>query len=315
MESDTGSCLTHRELVTIADAYNSSSSSSSIPRSIFRNKQALWRALAERFRSHCGRGKQEHCWVQKVPDSHAVRSIRHDGFRPAKPSAWYANPNEWLNTYDILLVMKQYEKKYRQRFRFVGVFPRDFATLVVVSPTTTTTKKRCVSEEMCDASLGRKETSLGFVFNHDAHNQPGSHWVALFCCMDPGDPKYGAFYYDSVGREMKDEVMRFATSMKSRSPDPSRFSIRHNTIRHQFGNTECGMFAMHFLISCLEDKAGRTVTEVVSQKGFGTDESLTRLRDVLYTPSSSKVVVTGGGGEGSTRSHQVGGLKNKSPRK
>lgn len=294
MERATGSCLTHRELVVVAEAYNNSlgSNSRKIPRKLFKNKLLLWQALADGFKAHdCGRD-EEHCWLQTVvPHDRAARGIMHESFRPLKPTAWYSNRNEWLNTYDILLVMRQYEKTHKGQFKFVGVFPRDFATLV---------GSKCVSVEMCDRSLGKKEKRLGFVFNHDLHVEGGSHWVALFCCMDPSDPKYGAYYYDSVAKPPKAEVLAFMNAIKARSPDPGKFALRVNATRHQFGNTECGMFSMHFLISCVDPgNRSKTVDEIVATPSFGSDESLTRMRDELYTPlkrtTADKSAALGGG--------------------
>ena len=280
MQRTTGSCLTLRELKAVGQAYNSQHSASPIPKKLFANKKLLWGALSDHFKSLCRSDGKEECWVQHLPDSTAeIRALKKANFRPVKPNRWYSNQNEWLNTYDILLVMQQYDKQYKD-FRFVGVFPRDFA------------KKydgvNCISKEMCGLvqqhplPSTRQHKNLGFVFNHDMHNQPGSHWVALFCSFDKTSKKYGAFYYDSVARDPKAEVMQFMAELKRMSGDPE-FKLEFNSHRRQYRNTECGIFAMHFLISCLEADKSKSYNDIV--KGFGTDDEISALRDILYTPN------------------------------
>jgi hypothetical protein len=258
LERETGSCLTHAELISVGKAYNSSHQGIQIPRNIFATKRALHKELSIRFAEKC-KGLGEHCWA---------RSYNVDSYRPEQPASWSTNEREWLNTYDILLVMRQYEKQHKQ-FRFVGVFPRDFATK---------RGDKCVSSEMCEKDLKRGKKELGFVFNHDAHNQQGSHWVALFVDLNgrlSKDKQPTTFYYDSQGFPPKQEIMEFVRSMGTHCV--------YNRVQQQYKNTECGMFSINFLVACLEAPLGTTFHEVV--QGLGNDEDAFALRRHLFAPT------------------------------
>jgi hypothetical protein len=235
LERASGSCLTLRELALIAHAHNASCAvDRAIRPTAFATKATLWGALSERFREQCS-DHGEYCWVQQqqlVSGAAALAEVA-ESFRPVMPRTWYANRRQWLNTYDILLVMRQYERQHKG-FRFVGVFPVDFAFRY--------DGRNCVSREMCELDvtdvLGKGKTTLGFVFNHDRHNQQGSHWVALFCCLDPTRELYGTYYYDSVGRAPKPEVRAFMAHLQAAVGAAAAFKVAHNTRQHQFKNTE-----------------------------------------------------------------------------
>lgn len=281
LQQTTGSCLTLAELRVVADAWNASNPGNRIPHASFAKKPDLWSQINDRLKESCGKAvgsSGEHCWVQKVDQSPGVRAIRNESLRPVKPSAWYMNKNEWLNTYDILLVMKQYEKLHRD-FKFVGVFPRDFAYKH--------DGLTCVAKEMCDPSLFDHQKSgkkrFGFVFNHDAHNQPGSHWVALFMSFDQDSKLFGSHYFDSTGREPKAEVLKFMTKTFIQKSLPIT-SVK-SPVRKQFKNTECGMFALNFLINCVESPTDKSYSDIV--KSMGTDSEIEKLRDVFFTPNYS----------------------------
>lgn len=274
MMRSTGTCLTHADLTVVANAWNNSNPGSVIPRAVFTKKSLLWKAINDRFANSCG-SLGEHCWVQKVQQTPNVKAVSIESFKPLKPSSWYKNKNEWLNTYDILLVMKQYEKLHKD-FKFVGVFPRDFAFRY--------DGVHCVSREMCDPSVFDRKKNVkkyGFIFNHDTHDQPGSHWVALFLCFDQSSKLFGSHYFDSTGKEPKPEIMDFMNKM-SREHDLPIASIK-SPIRKQFKNTECGMFSLNFLIQCIDSEKHISYHDIV--RHMGTDDQIARLREIFYTPN------------------------------
>ncbi len=250
MARSTGSCLTYSELVQIASVYNSKHSEAPIPRKLFKTKRKLHDALSKRFDDRC-RGIGEHCWARP-------HLAGDEAFRPPMPESWEKDERQWLDTYDIMVVMKQYEKLHKD-FRFVGVFPKDFARQ--------TNGKKCISTEMCDKDMYKGRKKLGFVFNHDDHDQSGSHWVALFIDGDR------AMYFDSQGVRPKKEVVDFLEQ---------RMSVRwtHNKVQLQFKNTECGMFSMMFLITCLESKPGTAMRAIVEK--IGNDDDVFEMRKRLF---------------------------------
>ena len=197
-------------------------------------------------------------------------------FRPVRPRSWSDNPNTWLNTYDIEHVLNQYQESHRA-FKFVGVFPRDFATR--------TWTGRCVSPPMCSLSVaelkkeGRDE--FGIVFNMDTHDQKGSHWTACYGCINPRKKKrFGIWYYDSVGTAPPKEITAF---MKAFAADVgggrTGFVVDRNRVRRQFGNTECGIFSLFFIVVCLTT---RRSFDDICRNVMGHDATMNRLRKVFY---------------------------------
>lgn len=274
---DTGTCLSAENLQTVASHVLSGARKRAIL-----SKTDL-RVLVGRV--HAALGTQpghEDAWLSRVPRKLAEEI--QDAFRPEHPAEWVHNPRQWLSTTDIESVMEQYEDAVRG-FRFVGVFPRDFATKSSWSG-------RCVSEAMCaldvKSLLAQGVRCLGFVFNMDTHELPGSHWMALFAGIDASTPgRFGVFYYDSVAKAPPPEIHSFMASLRAQigSMDPrmgKKFGLHWNTTRRQFHNTECGVFAISFLVACLTTKLSfQSLCE-----RMGDDDAMFRLRNHFFrTPS------------------------------
>jgi hypothetical protein len=209
-DKDTGkyTCYNHKNLKDIAKNYNKSNNKDLINTSL--SKKKLWKAIKDLNFTECG--DSEYCWLKqnymKINDN--INSFK-ENFRPEKPSEWNNNPHMWLNTYDILHVMNQYQDKYKN-FKFMGVFPIDFAVKTKSISINTTnentgntenTGNSCISPIMCKLNLFelklQKKNRLGIIFNLDKHNESGSHWVSMFVNFNPRHKDYGIYYYDSIG--------------------------------------------------------------------------------------------------------------------
>lgn len=215
-----------------------------------------------------------------TPDAR-LRSKLRDAYRPHAPASWTnAGNSQWLSSDDIESVMRQYE--YRPEFKFLGVSPIDFADRPVIYG------GRCVSPAMCSLSVpdlvkAGRTTHLGVVLNMDKHDSSGSHWVAIYVGLDATSPNYGAFYYDSVAVPPGPRVMTWIKGIAAtmRRPRSRPFRVVHNTVRRQFGQSECGIFSMMFLIHCMQRKSSfRQICKVL-----GNDETMTALRSVLFRPA------------------------------
>lgn len=310
MQRTTGSCLSKKELLFIATTYNDTckpEETIDVATTAGKGKAALHGELTKRFAVAC-REHGEYCWFQVAPGS--VRAAVQENFAPIRPAAWYENESTWLNTYDILLVMKQHER-FHTHFKFIGVLPRDFASRV--------TRRSCVSQNMCDFDVKRDlldkgKTEFGAVFNHDMHYQQGSHWVALFGSFDPKSKQYGIHYYDSIARKPKPEILRFMKQLatdfarivapvgkhlsshklgsltntlasSSSSDEVLKFKISFNKRQHQFENNECGMFSLNFLVNCLERP---DLSYLQIDKLPIDDQHVNMLRRIFYTPNMAK---------------------------
>jgi hypothetical protein len=278
----TGTCFTKAALVEIAKAYNKDHRGDSgfTPIPLTTSKSELWKTLQQRFHELCAEaGDSEACWAD------ITKAGKH-ALRPTKPSKWEHDPYTWLSNYDIMYVMKQYESKYRD-FEFLGVFPVDFAEETYLG--------RCVSEQICrlDAKkLAKKGVKhFGAIFNLDRHDQSGSHWVALYVSMAPSKPNYGVYFYDSNSTPPPKEIAALMKTIQAQmaaqmvgSGEQRRFDYKVNKTRHQFKNSECGMFSMNFIIRCLE---GEAFSKIVSART--RDENVHKLRDVYFRPPPSPI--------------------------
>lgn len=270
-------CMNLDELKTLANDFNKSSTNK-IKVSV--SKKAIVRQFKEKLGAMCGTA--EHCWVQQDFVSSQTRNkILNKAFRPLKPKEWYKNRKTWLNTYDIQKVMKQYEEKYKD-FWFIGVFPIDFNEK--------DEHGYCVAPEMCsfDVSsvIDKKKKRFGMVLNLDRHDQSGSHWVAVYCGLDPKKSNFGIYYYDSVAYPPPKQVAMFMKLVEKQVNQMygkdvgKRFAMRYNKIQKQFDNYDCGVFSEVFLTQVLK----RIPFDDVCRR-MKTDREINMLRDVLYTPS------------------------------
>tara|TARA_B110000305_G_C19315494_1_gene576201 strand:+ start:170 stop:1036 length:867 start_codon:yes stop_codon:yes gene_type:complete len=243
-------CYSLSQLKKIAKNYNKSR-----PDKINLNlsKKDLWENLMKKNFDTCA--NNEYCWLkQNFMNLNSNLSNYKESFRPEKPKEWESEPNKWLNTYNILNVIKQYEDKYK-KFKFIGVFPIDFRTK---------NGNTCVSPEMCSIDvkdlIKKDKKKLGFVFNLDKHWQAGSHWTSLYINLDNKSKNYGAYYYDSIGNKPPNEVTDFIKVIKkqiskldSKNNNNKKFTFTHNNIEHQKNGSECGMFSIYFLDKCLKN--------------------------------------------------------------
>jgi hypothetical protein len=193
----------------------------------------------------------------RSPVGQLYSNIKAKAYKPPKPKTWSINKRKWLDTNDIMAVMKQYEDAH-PHFAFLGVFPIDFAEDGV-----------CRMQSTCDirvADLQEKgKRMMGMVINLDRHDQSGSHWVAWFCCFDPTHKKYGQCFYDSGGHKPPPIFIKFMKDIKGQmqmSHTTRSFKARYNRVLHQFQNTECGIFSMLFLTTCLESEKHETYQHV-----------------------------------------------------
>lgn len=285
-------CMTVNELQSIAKDYNNNfvekygqiatNATRKTPKRIpiSNNKRDMLASISKELGGSCGQA--DHCWVQQDFVSPQVRDrILDKAFRPLKPKEWYLNRNTWLNTYDILKVMKQYERLYTDFF-FLGVFPIDFGSK--------TESGQCIAYGMCEFDirklLQKGKIRFGMVLNLDRHDQSGSHWVSVYCNLNNKKTNFGIYYYDSVAHQPPKEVGAFMKEINRQVYEvfskrvADRFAMRYNRIQKQFDNYDCGVFSEVFLTQILKNIKFDDIC-----KKMKTDKEINRLRDVLYTPS------------------------------
>jgi len=261
-------CFTYQQLKSIAEKFNQTSDEKI---KISKRKDVLWKKIYEKMKYKCN---DELCWANN--DKMVER------FRPKRPIEWHSNPREWLSNFDIHKVMVQYEKKYKT-FKFLGVFPDDYDYKIFMNT--------CVAEELCKLDvaglLKDNKYQLGMVFNTDPHYLGGSHWVAIYANINESSDKYGFYYYDSNAQEPSKYIIKLfnqiraqLTTKKTRTKTRTgkEFKISINNNKHQFKNTECGMFSMNFIINMLKVK--NTFENVCNSKT--SDDEVFKLREKYF---------------------------------
>jgi hypothetical protein len=202
----------------------------------------IWAMLRDKMQHVC---YKESCWLkQQFIKDKLGTNLLEQIFAPSTPLSWTKNPNEWLNSLDILKVMKQYEVAYPE-FDFMGPTPIDWNHHKV--------NGKCVWEELCKFNLKRQiaegKTKIGIIFNLDKHNKGGSHWVALYISVK----HQKIIYWDSIGKKTPPYIKKFIDKVKTQGKPLKRtFTVTENKIAHQHNSTECGVYCLHFIIEMLK---------------------------------------------------------------
>ena len=237
-------CYTDETLETMRTLWNTKH-----PHDVINASDSLkiWENLREKFSNVCD---SEKCWMrQNFAKGKLGGDITHYTFAPDAPKSWSANPTDWLSSIEISSVMKHFEKFYTQ-FSFIGPSPIDFDTSSVDG--------NCVWPELCNFNLtkmlAKRKTKIGIVFNTDRHDGPGEHWVSMFIDLTAKPQPY-IFYFDSAGDTIIDEINLFVGRVIKQSTDiglPIQFY--ENTMEHQKGKSECGMYSLYLIIELLTGK-------------------------------------------------------------
>jgi hypothetical protein len=286
------SCLDNQNILRLVRAFNNKHPTDKI-RVIRKDLKRTYDRLNQKMMKYCN-SSDEICWAkQRFIKDEFGKELFEFNFKPIIPDKWYCNNKEWLNTLDIDNVLHQYQQKYPE-FVSLGPTPIDFD--YKLSP------GQCVTNELCRINMKQLINSgkkyIGVVFNLDNHKNSGSHWIAMFCHI----PKKEICYWDSYGYQPPKEVTQLMNKLKRqgdkldlvsrrkiysnnsnlvkfKSQKDKKFQIRINNNRHQYKNSECGIYCINFIISMLE---GRTFENVTNQ--IMKDDEMNKLRSKYFLP-------------------------------
>jgi hypothetical protein len=263
-------CYTNKTLYKLRDLWNARHPDVKITSN---SPKEIHRQISEKLSGICNK---ESCWLKQKAEFGPISSEISESFAPESPPEWKKNPNEWLSSVDIMNVMKQYEKAYKC-FDFIGPTPIDFDTRKLYG--------ECVWDELCNFSLKDQikhgKTKIGIIFNTDPHNKPGQHWISMFINIK----KKKIFFFDSTGDEPPSEIIDFIDRIKEQGLNLNpkiNFHIDNNVgIEHQYGNTECGIYSLFFIVHMLQDK----LTEHYLKTHILKDEYMNKFRHVYFNDS------------------------------
>ena len=258
----TKTCYSKESLIKIAHTWNKANSKE-IPIKIEnQSKKQLWENIQKKLSMVCN--NNELCWKKQdfIKKIHDI-DIEMYTFKPNYPKSWVKNEHTWLNTYDILYVMKQYEKA-NDDFIFIGPIPSDCPT-----------KIHCELSKLDLINLKKKNINkIGIIYNLDTSDQDGSHWTAIY--IDNKNNEIN--YYDSYGTLSIPLISKFIEKIVEQyNKNNIEPTIIYNDKRHQYGGSECGMYSMNFILERLH---GTTMYQI-SQMSI-PDSKMTHLRKILY---------------------------------
>jgi len=221
--------------------------------------ESVWGALKTRFHSTCSQGAP----------SCIITSMLVKG---KAPDTWKENRHEWLSSDDIDAVERSYVDLFED-YEFLGCVPMDFD---LKSET-----QQCLVSTLCSLKIDKLAKKgkhrFGIAVNTDVHDGPGEHWVGVFCDIRPELEYPRMTYFDSYAMtpepEIKKLMNRWAKQWDATKTHTQPMKLTYNTTRHQFKDSECGMYVLYFHLSCLlENEMGTSVP----------DEVVNAFRDLLF---------------------------------
>lgn len=246
-------CFDKAELEAIAKAYNQYARNKPNHRPIHEtgaSKKELWQAIYDRLKPYCN---YEHCWVDQgfiklIPNRDLLNKIRFFTFKPK----FTKTENNWLSTNDITNVLKQYEN-FDLSFHYAGTFPSDFYKVFSFD---------------WDTLFASSKSAL--VLNLDKHDEPGSHWVAVFV----DNLHRTVELFDSTGVPPPREIK---TIMKKIMRRATNYKYLENKIVHQKEDGECGVYAAYYVIQRILGRSFQDIsTHVIS------DSQIRQFRSVIF---------------------------------
>ncbi len=264
--SSGSSCYTKPQLIAIATAYNRKYDDKV---RINGTKEDIWNQLEQKMRS-C---TNEWCWMSRLHlEDTFIQQYGSSPFRPVRP----AGRTQWLSTYDIHGVLKQYEQLYPD-FISLGPVPIDFCKLAY--------------NEVCRLNLRqimlKGKRRVGIVFNTDPSDKPGKHWVSMFIDLTGNPEQWEINYFDSYGlAHIAPEIMDLVNHLKSQN---SHFIVKMNCsdkactsrMNHQKENTECGVYSINFIVERL---GGKSWEDLVTNRLYDDSGMISR-RKIYFRPT------------------------------
>jgi len=265
---EAGSCAKLAVLIEYANAYNSSNNNKikMYPEMECLNpkkyKKYLVREIQNKLKDVCDDQKcwMEQSFVNKMKETAREEFTKHT-LRPEGPYGTF----EWLSTINIDDSMAQYEQKYSE-FKFLGAVPMDFDEIEHLG----------IKNLDYGKLIKEGKSKIGVIFNLDEHWQPGSHWVGMFSDLKKGS----VYYFDSYGvlpeprvRKLMRRIARFCQV----GLGINNITVEHNKIRHQYENSECGVYSMNFILRMLR---GDTFEQICESKV--PDKKINKCRKIYF---------------------------------
>jgi hypothetical protein len=280
-------CYTKNSLIIIIKVWNYLLPLDKIIYTITEEPQELFNKIDEKFKKYLHKDNTYWSWTEilknialKLNKSKVIKLLKpveKKDLRPAQPSDWVSNPTEWLSNFDIQKCLIQYENTPEYKYKFIGVFSIDFGI-----PNNPINLKEIISNNP-------NISFIGFITNLSRANEPGTHWTSSFFVLNPSLKSYGGYYYDSTTGNIPKDLQPVFNDIKKQAEKLFKkpFNIKINKNRHQFSNTECGVFSIAFQtrwISILKKNGDANFDEIVKFEGY-KDDIMKKLRNMIFRPN------------------------------
>ena len=199
--------------------------------------EGTWAEIQMRLQSKCKSGRAE-CIITSLLS------------RPKAPAEWKVNAEEWLSSTDIDKLEKSFEELFPD-YIHVGTFPMDFDTKGETG--------KCLVSALCSMDIRKLakdgKTQIGIIFNTDVSTGPGEHWVAVYCDIRSELAYPRMTYFDSYAHKPEKEIKRLMLRWKEQwdatKVHSQGMKLTYNKTRHQYKDSECGMYCVYFHYCCL----------------------------------------------------------------
>lgn len=203
-------------------------------------------------------------------DKDMYNKLKNDTFRPTGPS----NNKEWLSNININEILFQYENVYDD-FKFLGTVPIDFDYIDDYYYS----YSNCINIKhlfFLDKLYNAKKYKLGLVINLDELKNGGTHWVSLYIDM----LKKYIYFFDSVGSKPNDTIVDFivrCVEYCNKNLNIENFDVQYNKNVHQKKGSECGIYAVNFILRLLRGDVLNKITNNIT-----SDDKIYKCRKVYF---------------------------------
>lgn len=253
------SCFTFDELLEIAKAYNKYQDiclknkcvkTTQIKNPQNYSKKQLYKILSERLSTLCD---TDSCWLDlpflnSIKNQDIYKNLLYFTFKPK----FIGKRTKWLSTSDINAVMYQYVHK-KSKILYLGALPSNFYEITNIN-----------------LKDFKKYNKVLIVLNTDPNHKQGQHWLAM--CIDNNLKLIE--YFDSLGDPPNKMIKRFLKNLIKEYPN---YKLEINDIQHQYGKSECGVYAIYFLIQKLKGKLLKSINKKIIK-----DDFINKFRDKIF---------------------------------
>lgn len=276
LKYENNSCIPLNNLIKMAKAYNKKYPDDKIildktyeTLNNSKYKKYLLNEFQKRLSNVCN---DQICWFKQefIKYYDNIKELKYI-YRPKGPDGKF----EWLNTSNINKVMDQYEKVYNN-FVFIGAIPIDFYTMPpFYGKYDRIDYLEAIKEKDFKFFEKNGKTKIGIILNLDDHTQPGSHWVFTYCDIENNF----VAYFDSYGTSPPKTVKKFMTDIhKYMTKRNGKNAIaRHNKTRHQYKNSECGMYCIIVMLRLLKGERFDDINKTIMK-----DDKINNYRQLIF---------------------------------